>query len=103
MARVKIEQEGPDGWTRWVPPVMTGYRLICCDCGLSHDMEFVVVKVLRHNEDGTWEHSDPLDSDRYRVLFKARRNNRSTANLRRNKPNRNDDRANTTDRAKPGF
>lgn len=55
----------PDGWTRWVYPEMDGYRLTCCDCGLVHDMQFRV--------------TDDYD----RVEFRARRNNRATAQVRR--------------------
>lgn len=50
------------GWTVWVQPVMTGYRMGCCDCGLVHTLDFRIV-------DG-------------KVQFRARRNNRSTALLR---------------------
>lgn len=64
---------------------MKGYRIGCCDCGSVHDMDFSVVKVLKHNEDGTWEHGAPLDPTKYRVLFRAKRNNRSTAAMRRKK------------------
>jgi hypothetical protein len=53
---------GEGGWSEWVHP-LPGYRLICCDCGLSHEMEFRVVA----NE----------------VIFRARRHERSTAQVRR--------------------
>ena len=54
---------GEDGWSRWVQPVEEGYKMACCDCGLVHTMDFRV-------EDG-------------RAQFRARRNNRSTALMRR--------------------
>lgn len=63
MTRYHQEVEGDDGWTRWVHPVMEGYRMGCCDCGLVHDMDFRVV------------------GDR--VEFRARRNERATAAKRR--------------------
>lgn len=68
MAKIKDEQAvHPDGWSRWVYPVMEGYKMVCCDCGLVHDMEFRV-------------------TDNYnRVEFRARRNERSTAAVRRHK------------------
>jgi hypothetical protein len=28
------------GWTRWQAPVMDGYLMQCCDCGLVHVVEF---------------------------------------------------------------
>lgn len=55
----------PDGWSRWVLPIMEGYKISCCDCGLVHDMEFRV----------TGEYD--------RVEFRLRRNNRSTGQVRR--------------------
>lgn len=55
----------PDGWSRWIFPIMDGYKLTCCDCGLVHDMQFRV--------------TDEYD----RVEFRVRRNNRATAAVRR--------------------
>lgn len=57
----------PDGWSRWVYPVLDGYKLGCCDCGLTHDMQFRV--------------TDEYD----RVEFRVRRNNRATAQVRRHR------------------
>ena len=56
--------------------------MVCCDCGLAHDMQFQATKVTETKEDGSWEGED-LDISEYRVLFRARRNNRSTAQIRR--------------------
>lgn len=83
MARIKRYTEGPGGWTKWLTPVMEGYRLICCDCGLSHSMEFKVIKVLEdHGDTFTFE---DVDGEEFRIAFRARRNNRSTAAIRRRK------------------
>jgi len=49
---------------QWVYPKMDGYRMMCCDCGLVHEIDFEVV-------------------DAEYVRLRARRNNRSTANARR--------------------
>lgn len=53
----------------WVQPVRKGYKMACCDCGLVHDLDFRVYKG--------------------RAQFRARRNRRSTAMMRRwkNGPN----------------
>lgn len=48
----------------WQRPKTKDYRLQCCDCGLVHSMDFRVVKG--------------------RAEFRARRNNRATAAVRRN-------------------
>lgn len=29
----------------WQQPIMKGYQMVCCDCGLVHTMEFRVVGV----------------------------------------------------------
>ena len=71
--------EGQNGWTEWWEP-LPGYRLGCCDCGLVHDVEFQAVKLVKRKG---------LDIETGRkvkgavILMRARRNNRSTANLRR--------------------
>jgi len=83
MPKFKTEVEVDNGWSRWVPPLMRGYRIACCDCSLVHDMEFAVVRVRKTLPDGSWEHGAPLDPEKYRVLFRARRNNRSTSRLRK--------------------
>lgn len=49
----------------WVRPVMNGYKLACCDCGLVHDVDFRV--------------SEDLE----RVEFRVFRNNRATGQIRR--------------------
>lgn len=85
MPRHKRMVEREDGWCDWVSPEMAGYRMACCDCGLVHDMEFVVARV-EYNEDGSFNVLEE-DIPGMKVLFRARRNNRSTAQVRRHKPN----------------
>ncbi len=48
---------------QWVEPILKGYKLMCCDCGLVHTMDFRV--------------------SGKRVQFRVFRNNRSTALARR--------------------
>ena len=81
--RFKTEVAERDGWTKWVAPKMDGYKMACCDCGLVHDMEFKVVRVRREFRDGQWEEGKELDSNKFRVMFRVKRNNRSTAAIRR--------------------
>lgn len=47
----------------WIRPVSRDYKMACCDCGLVHNLDFRIV------DD--------------RVEFRVRRNNRSTAMVRR--------------------
>lgn len=67
MPRMPKIKQATTGWTNWIKPVMAGYRLGCCDCGLVHDVTFRVIR---------WGRG-------HKVVFKARRNNRSTAAVRR--------------------
>lgn len=79
MAKFRKEFEGDNGWTRWIPPRMTGYKLACCDCGLVHDTQFKVLRVTKRNKDGSWEGVRIAGT---KVLFRVRRNDRSTAAMR---------------------
>lgn len=49
----------------WVQPIRRGYKMACCDCGLVHKVDFRVV-------------------DR-KIQFRAFRDNRATAQVRRHK------------------
>lgn len=52
----------------WVQPIRKGYRMACCDCGLVHTMDFRV-------------HGGAIQ-------FRAYRNERSTAAMRRERKKR---------------
>ena len=55
----------------WEQPVRRAYRLACCDCGLVHNMYF---RLRRRNSRGART-----------IQFKAYRNERATAAMRRGK------------------
>ena len=58
--------------TEWVEPIRRGYRMICCDCGLVHRMDF------------------RLTGDKHKVIqFRVKRDNRATAAVRRVRAPRN--------------
>lgn len=57
----------------WQMPVMDNYRMGCCDCGLVHNIDF---KVIDEND-----HEKEIKG--VRVIIRARRNNRSTAQIRK--------------------
>lgn len=62
--RIERMTEGKNGWTYWINPICKPvYRMVCCDCGLSHDMQFKIKQG--------------------KIIFRAKRNNRSTAAMRR--------------------
>lgn len=51
----------------WVTPVMTGYRLACCDCSLVHRIDFKVSHV----------------GSRHSLKFRATRITKATTALRK--------------------
>lgn len=51
----------------WVRPVMKGYKIICCDCGLVHKINFKHVKRGNGKE----------------IMLQAFRDDRATAAIRR--------------------
>lgn len=68
MAKFKQHHVENDGdWSEWVYPNRKRYKFACCDCGLVHDMQFDLIKRGEGN----------------RIIFRARRNNRSTGQIRR--------------------
>jgi hypothetical protein len=78
MKKIQAKQ---DGWCNWQMPEMKRYRMGCCDCGLVHDFEFKVIKTKDH-KNGNFEQLEECGSE-FRVIMKAKRNNRSTAQVRR--------------------
>lgn len=68
MTKFEKMTENDDGWCDWIHP-LEGYKMACCDCGLVHDMEFEV-------------------DDQGRIIFRARRNTRSTGQMRRHRKSR---------------
>lgn len=63
MSRYRKEVEGDDGWSDWIHP-LPGYKMACCDCGLVHNLQFRI-------------------DDAAQINFRAQRNVRSTAQMRR--------------------
>lgn len=75
--------EGEDGWTDWIAPKMDGYRMACCDCDLIHVLEFRAVRVTGEEVPGEMVRIAALDPEKVGVVFRARRDNRATAQRRR--------------------
>lgn len=83
MAKFKKIEANEDGWSDWELPVMSGYKMACCDCGLVHDIDFKIVwTVTDKNGDVTILHHRIIGAEQ-RVMIRARRNNRSTGQIRR--------------------
>lgn len=51
-------------------PVMQGYQMKCCDCGLVHELDFRVVRITKTKRNGRHEVEDVPGM---RVVLKARR------------------------------
>ena len=75
---------GDDGWCEFSTPIMDGFGIACCDCGLVHEFQFVAIKVVKKNRNGTFSFED-LSTKKFRVKIRARRNNRSTGQIRRHR------------------
>lgn len=80
MPRMLKVKAGADGWSEWQMPVMDKYHMACCDCDLVHTLQFRVMRVTKKS--GQFSEG-PDVSKNHRVLFRAQRNNRSTAAMRR--------------------
>jgi hypothetical protein len=69
--RFKTYKPGRGGWSEWVQPIMNGYMMKCCDCGLVHEMQFRALKqVSETNARGEWK-AEPVKDGR--VEFRVRR------------------------------
>lgn len=78
----KQHTENDDGYCDWETPVMEGYKMACCDCGLVHEVDFGVLEIEEHLPNGDWKAVE-LPKDKYRVQMRMKRNNRSTGQMRR--------------------
>ena len=70
--KIKSIKVRKDGWTRWHMPVMKGYIMGCCDCGLRHEVEFLPLRLKRKLKNGYNEYKK-LDPKKYRIALKMRR------------------------------
>lgn len=60
-----------EAWSDWQQPIMDGYRMQCCDCGLIHEIQFRVYKVTeRPTVEETY---GPEMPDEYRVQLRMKR------------------------------
>jgi hypothetical protein len=60
-------------WTKWQRPVMKGYRMTCCDCGLTHEMEFVAFVVMTKPDKNGYYRALTLPPAHFGVAFRVRR------------------------------
>lgn len=81
MPRFKQITTDESGWSDWISPhPKQPYKMVCCDCGLVHDLEFKAVEQIEPKPNGWWK-AKPIEFA-YRVLLRARRNEKATAAFR---------------------
>lgn len=66
---------------QYVFPVLRGYKLCCCDCGLVHTVAFDAIRITSSLPDGRFKYQR-LDRKRYRVLMRVWRDNVATRRAR---------------------
>ncbi len=70
------------GFSRWIQPVMKGYKMGCCDCGLVHEVEFKVLKVIKRLASG-YIRAESVPASQFLVHLRARRAARYTQAARK--------------------
>lgn len=55
-------------YSGWIRPIMKGYYLACCDCGLTHKFEFRALRIKSRHADG--DIGTILDAKDYQVEFR---------------------------------
>lgn len=68
-----FDKTASDEWTDWQTPVMKGYLMECCDCGLVHEIEFRIGKVTEIHADGKGWEGELMPDGEYRVQMRLRR------------------------------
>jgi len=76
--KIKQVKALKSGWSRWQLPIMKGYIMGCCDCGLEHEMEFEVVKPIGKPNNRGWQRHKDVKG--YRVRMRAKRINKEQDN-----------------------
>lgn len=89
MPKYTVILDDGTGWSPWIKPVMEGYKMACCDCGLVHELDFGVVKqkkLIKEHKDGRHVYEyEAVENPKYQVTLRARRHTRATAQHRRRK------------------
>lgn len=67
-----------------VVPIMDGYKMACCDCGMVHRLEFGIV-ATKETTAGRFTLHKPRTKQPLRVTMQAYHDQRATAAMRRTK------------------
>lgn len=68
--KIKQVKANKDGWSSWQAPHLKGYVMGCCDCGLKHELEFVIVTADKVTKNG-WIQGEEIPNAR--LLMRAKR------------------------------
>lgn len=64
-----------NGWSEWVSPIMNGYKMQCCDCGLIHEVDFKIVRFKGKPDNNGRSETTPISNKDIQVLLRMRRLN----------------------------
>jgi len=82
----KMKDFKTDGWTEEIFP-NPGYKICCCDCGLVHNIEFLIWRIgPRTKVTGgktSFELQEALDPNRHQVSLRVKRDTRATGQVRK--------------------
>jgi hypothetical protein len=75
--KFKTHKAGRGGWSEWVYPTQKSYLFKCCDCGLTHEIQFstFVEKNKKRDSFEVVKLPEPI-----RTMFRARRYNSPKGN-----------------------
>lgn len=68
--KVKPIKALKSGWSSWQLPIMKGYIMGCCDCGLQHEMEFEVMQEVGKPNSRGWRKLKSIKNGRVRMRAK---------------------------------
>lgn len=74
MKRCRKVRVTKSGWSYWQKPRMKGYLMQCCDCGLIHEVEFRVYRIIERHSNGT--KTMEMAGEDYEVGIRMRREER---------------------------
>lgn len=81
--KYQVQKEG-----ELVLPVMKGYKMGCCDCGLVHKVDFVVIDKCNFKKDGSYSYKE-LKGKKLGVGMRVWRDERATSAHRRERKKKN--------------
>lgn len=66
MPKFPEQKAQKSGWCKWIKPIMRGYLMKCCGCGVVHEVEFRALKMVGENR------CEDLPLRKFRVEFRMK-------------------------------